>query len=84
MHQRAKRLRNIVNEWFNANNADCFKAYKEMKMQSVWDKLSPKNFDTPEKAFRLLHLMYAEKIAVQDLEEQKILADKLDSEETKK
>ena len=78
MHQQAKKIRSIVNEWFKPYNTDSFEEYKKMKMQNIWDKISPKNFDTPEKAFRLCHLLLAEKIAVNDLEEQKRIADELD------
>lgn len=81
--QTAKNVRNIVNNWFNPHNADCFQSYKDMKMKYVWDKLTPSNFDTPEKAFRLLHLLYASKLAVEDLEEQKRIADKADLEGAK-
>ena len=81
MHQTAKRIRSIVNEWFKPHNAESFKAYKEMKKQEIWDKIKPANFETPEKAFRLCHLLYANKIAVQDLEEQKRIADDLDSKQ---
>jgi len=84
MHQSAKNIRNIVNNWFTHNNANCFHSYKDMKMQSIWDKLKPNNFDTPDKAFRLCHLMLAEKMAVEDLEEQKRIADKADLEQAKK
>ena len=78
MHQRSKKIRSIFNGWFKHDRAENFQAYKQMKIESILDKLSPKNFDTPEKAFRLLHLMYAEKLAYQDLEVQKELADELD------
>jgi len=84
MHQLAKNIRSLVNEWFTPHNADCFQSYKDMKMKSVWDRLTINNFDTPEKAFRLCHLMLADKLAVDDLEEQKRIADKLDLEQVKK
>ena len=80
MPQKCRKIRSIVSRWFKNDRVENFEAYKQLKIESILDKLVPKNFDTPEKAFRICHLMYANKLAYQDLEEQKNLADELDKE----
>ena len=84
MHQRAKRLRSIINNWFKPNNPESFQEYKKMKIEEIINLIKPCNFDTPEKAFNTYMKMQSKKMAYQDLEEQKRIADEMDIEESKK
>lgn len=78
MIKRAKQIRRIVTRWFKNNACESFQAFKDKEIEDILDMLQPKNFDTPEKAFTTCYKMWAKKVAYEDLEEQKQIADDYD------
>lgn len=78
MIKRAKQIRRIVTRWFKNNSCESFQAFKDKEIEDILDMLQPKNFDTPEKAFAICYKMWAKKVAYEDLEEQKQIADDYD------
>ena len=75
MHKQTSRLYSLVNNWFSKDRAKNFNEYKQMKQDEIWNLINPNNFKTPDDALRLCFLLYSKKQAVEDLEEQKRLAE---------
>ena len=84
MHQRATRIRNIFHNFFKQNRIESFEEYKQAKIEEIIELIKPCNFDTPEKASNTYMKMQSKKMAYQDIEEYKRIADELDLKQVKK
>lgn len=78
----AKKIRQIYNIW-TESPIENFKAFKDKEIKDILDIIQPKNFDTPEKAFMICHRIWAKKLAYEELEEQKRIADDYDLKQAK-
>jgi len=79
MYNVARKIRKIYEKW-TKSPVESFAEYKQLKIKSILDRLEPFNFSTPDEAFRLVHIMYADKMSYQDIEHQKRLADEMEEE----
>jgi hypothetical protein len=79
MIETAKKIRKIFNWGFQAP-CESFEAFKEKEINDILDLIQLKNFDTPEKAVNTCYKMYSKKLAYQEIEEKKQIADEYDLE----